>query len=159
MHRDLIVPAFRDFVYVDLKLSSAIPAAIISGVPILATPLLLSGYSFLRPPALILHPSGMSEISAIGLLRQGVDPMSYLPGIPLLLPSTAPEPVDGMSIARDHALEAAEQRFHGHGLVLRTIDGQWDRYHQTLYEANAMMMRRLLLDIEARRETDAVNES
>ena len=120
--RDLIVPAFVNFVYVDKKLSSAIPAGIISRVPILSTPLLLEAYAFLRPPALVLHPSSMSEIEAIGLLRDRKDPMH---GENVALPGY--KPYQGAA-SRD----------------------EWDAYHARLYDANARVMRKLLEDVRQR---------
>ena len=152
--RDLIVPAFTDFVYVDLKLSSAIPAAIISKVPILATPLVLESYSFLRPPALVLHPSGMSEVAAIGLIRQGIDPMSYLPHMPALLPTSAPEPL--FPSIWHHGPRDPKRSIHGDS---RALADEWQRYHKTLYDANALMMRRLLLDLEDRKEAELIGQS
>jgi hypothetical protein len=114
--RDLILPAFVNFVYVDHKLSSAIPTGIISRVPILSTPLLLEAYSFLRSPALVLHPSSMSEIEAVRLLRARQDPMAN-EGV--VLPGYQP-----------HRGTASRE--------------EWDLYHQRLYDANARVMRDLL---------------
>lgn len=115
-NRDLILPAFVNFVYVDHKLSSAIPTGIISRVPILSTPLLLEAYSFLRSPALVLHPSSMSEIEAVRLLRARQDPMA---GEDVVLPGYKP-------------YQGSASRF------------EWDRYHQRLYDANARVMKNLL---------------
>jgi len=120
--RDLILPAFVDFVYVDHKLSSAIPAGIISRVPILATPLLLEAYAFLRPPALVLHPSSMSEVEAVRLLRARQDPMA---GEAVALPGYTP--------------------YQG-----AASPAEWDKYHQKLYDANARVMRTLLQRIRQR---------
>jgi hypothetical protein len=89
-------------------------------VPILATPLVLEAYSFLRPPAVILHPSGTSEIEAIRLLRDYRNPMSLLASTSVQL-----------------AYTDWQQGMFG-------SNEQWEAYHQTLYHANADVLREII---------------
>ncbi|WWC92046.1 uncharacterized protein L201_007000 [Kwoniella dendrophila CBS 6074] len=76
---DLILPAFVGWNYYEKKLSSAIPAGIVSKVPVLGSEILLNSYQFLRDPSIVLHASGLKEIEAIELLRKGINPYTYQP--------------------------------------------------------------------------------
>lgn len=70
---DLLVPAFASNDYLESKTSSSIPAGILAGVPVLASVRHLAVYDYLRPPAAVSHPSGMTEVEAIRRLRSGED--------------------------------------------------------------------------------------
>jgi hypothetical protein len=126
------VPAFVDFVYVTHKLSSAIPAGIIARVPILATPLHLEAYSFLRSPAIALHPVGMGEVEAIGLIRRGVDPMTF-------------------DLSRDPVLP-------GYAGPQPGTPADWDAYHSRINYANGRMMKSLLADLSSKIPANPVHE-
>ncbi|WWC72365.1 uncharacterized protein I206_106327 [Kwoniella pini CBS 10737] len=76
---DLILPAFIGWTYLEKKLSSAIPAGVVSKVPILGSELLLNSYQFLRDPSIILHAPGLKEIEAIEMLRKNIDPYTNQP--------------------------------------------------------------------------------
>jgi hypothetical protein len=70
---DLLLPAFASLHYLRDKTSSSIPAAVLSRVPILGSALAVKVYEFLRPPAIVPYPAGLSEVESIKLLREGKD--------------------------------------------------------------------------------------
>ncbi|WWC65461.1 uncharacterized protein I303_108079 [Kwoniella dejecticola CBS 10117] len=76
---DLILPAFVGWTYLEKKLSSAIPAGVVSRVPVLGSELLLNAYQFLRDPSIVLHAPGLREIEAVEMLRKGIDPYTNRP--------------------------------------------------------------------------------
>lgn len=92
--------------------------------------MLLEAYAFLRPPAIVLHPAGTSEIEAIFLLRQGIDPMTLAPRARPLLP--------------DYAGWDATSNFAD------TLKA-WQLYHERIYAANAAMMSIVLADVQQQR--------
>nr|XP_018259482.1 uncharacterized protein I303_08411 [Kwoniella dejecticola CBS 10117]OBR81640.1 hypothetical protein I303_08411 [Kwoniella dejecticola CBS 10117] len=159
---DLILPAFVGWTYLEKKLSSAIPAAIISRVPLLGSELLLNAYQFLREPAIILHKPGMREIEAIGLLRKGLDP--YTANKPVFQDRSPLEAENSRSWNKELLTEtkpllpkcllSSEQPVHSVRKVGQSHgpDGEpnfdpsseWKQYHQNLYVANKGMMSDLL---------------
>ncbi|OCF41271.1 hypothetical protein I317_04929 [Kwoniella heveanensis CBS 569] len=151
---DLVLPAFIGWTYLEKKLSSAIPAGIVSKVPILGSELLLNAYQFLRDPSIVLHQPGMTEIEAIAALRASIDP-SNPSSSKALLPvdsrSDAPEwAEDEFPSAQVHLSADSESdtdvRIEG-GDVMKRFGGDaqdWEEYHGRLYEANAEMMIDLL---------------
>ncbi|WVF68092.1 hypothetical protein IAT40_002855 [Kwoniella sp. CBS 6097] len=150
---DLVLPAFIGWTYLEKKLSSAVPAGIVSKVPILGSELLLNAYQFLRDPSIILHQPGMTEIEAIASLRQSVDPASPRMSkalIPLDSRSVAPEwAEDEFPSAQVHLSANSESEVD----AMRTFGGDedaWRDYHGRLYDANAAMMIDLLERLGAR---------
>ncbi|WVQ95756.1 hypothetical protein IAU59_002855 [Kwoniella sp. CBS 9459] len=145
---DLVLPAFIGWTYLEKKLSSAIPAGIVSKVPILGSELLLNAYQFLREPSVILHQPGMTEIEAIASLRQLIDPSSPSSSsslIPLDARTTSAEWAEDESPAAQVHLSADAEDQNDD--VLRKFGGDeddWEEYHTRLYDANAEMMIDLL---------------
>lgn len=68
---DLLLPAFASLHYLRDKTSSSIPAAVLSRVPVLGSALMVKVYEFLRSPAIVPYPAGLSEVQSIKLLREG----------------------------------------------------------------------------------------
>lgn len=118
-------------------------------VPILANERLLRSYSFLREPAVVLRPSGMSEVGAIAALRRGAKPWTegFEEGMPttLLPPAKAPD-------TRSKHVEWNHKK-----LRAGSADREWDLYHESLLDINSRTMlgmlrkaKRRLLDVEGR---------
>lgn len=118
-------------------------------VPILASERLLRSYSFLREPAVILRPSGMSEVEAIAVLRRGAKP--WTDGFPEGMSDTLLPPARGDDSRSEHV------EWNHKKLRAGSADREWDMYHQTLLDINSRTMlgmlrkaKRRLLDYDAR---------
>lgn len=124
-------------------------------VPILANERLLRSYSFLREPAVVLRPSGMSEVEAIAVLRRGAKP--WTEGFPEGMANTLLPPAIGRD-ARSGSIQVPEPVTVNHKkLRAGTADREWDLYHQTLLDINTRTMlgmlrkaKRRLMDYQAR---------
>nr|XP_031857893.1 uncharacterized protein CI109_006689 [Kwoniella shandongensis]KAA5524965.1 hypothetical protein CI109_006689 [Kwoniella shandongensis] len=144
---DMVLPAFIGWTYLERKLSSAIPAGIVSRVPILGSELLLNAYEFLRVPAIQIEAAGLREIEAIRLLREGIDPYTsqFTTSPPRVLLPGMPGPSawhQGLESYSDDSLveQPRSDVVTNHGGTKE----QWDEYHRRIYEGNAEMMRALL---------------
>ncbi|WRT70474.1 uncharacterized protein IL334_007472 [Kwoniella shivajii] len=149
---DLVLPAFMGWTYLEKKLSSAIPAGIVSRVPILGSELLLNAYQFLRDPSIVLHAPGLKEIEAISLLRKGIDPNTQHK--PLLPASSSSSSTDDNAYDTQQSNRGSGQlpmgmrnRKRGNVVSSKSFGAtreDWDQYHDKLYEANSEMMFDLL---------------
>ncbi|WWC67964.1 uncharacterized protein I206_101883 [Kwoniella pini CBS 10737] len=162
---DLVLPAFVGWTYLEKKLSSAIPAAIVSRVPILGSELLLNAYQFLRNPAIELHSLGLREIEAIELLRKGIDPYTNLSKYQNDVSSNT---IEQSSIEPQPLLPKInhDSRFGGRTILqgkkemsddFFTTDNSvnygntdWEVYHQNIYKANQEMMSDLFIRLAKR---------
>ncbi|KAK8850315.1 hypothetical protein IAR55_004232 [Kwoniella newhampshirensis] len=140
---DLVLPAFIGWTYLEKKLSSAIPAGVVSRVPILGSELLLNAYEFLRVPALQVEAAGLREIESVRLLREGIDPYaSQFTSSPprLLLPGMAGS--QWLGELENYAEDAVDGKMTRGNTVTNHAGTkkEWDEYHERLYEGNAEMM-------------------
>jgi hypothetical protein len=72
--QDLILPILGTEEYTRNRATAAFPAGIISRIPSLVTPSLLKSYSYLEPPAIVLHPDGTGDVDVVAAMRRGEDP-------------------------------------------------------------------------------------
>ncbi|WVW81104.1 hypothetical protein I302_103095 [Kwoniella bestiolae CBS 10118] len=173
---DLVLPAFMGWTYLEKKLSSAIPAGIVSRVPVLGSELLLNAYQFLRDPSIVLHAPGLREIEAILLLRKGIDPYTNQPKShhhsSLIGGDSNTKPLLPGKIAYNVQTGQKKQLPLGmkklnDDIPTKSIGSSshedWEEYHQRLYGANAEMMVELLEGlsrrIQGRRERSRVVET
>lgn len=112
---------------------------------------LLRSYSFLREPAVVLRPSGMSEVEAIAVLRRGAKP--WTEGFQEGMANTLLPPAKGLNTRL--GLEHVE--WNHKKLRAGTADVEWDVYHEALLDINTRTMlgmlrkaKRRLLDLAAR---------
>lgn len=71
---DLILPILGSDEYTKRRATVAFPASLILRVPALVTPSVLEAYSYLEPPATILHLEGTHEVEVLAAMRQGDAP-------------------------------------------------------------------------------------
>ncbi|KAK6906848.1 hypothetical protein I203_100835 [Kwoniella mangroviensis CBS 8507] len=151
---DLVLPAFMGWTYLEKKLSSAIPAGVVSRVPVLGSELLLNAYQFLRDPSIVLHAPGLREIEAILLLRKGIDPYTNQPKSHHASSGTGvTKPLLPGKIT--YNIQTGEKKQLRLGMKKRNDDiptksigssseEDWNEYHDRLYKANKEMMLELL---------------
>lgn len=65
-----LLPAFASEEYLYCKASSTVPAALIAGVPLVATAELVEAYSYLSEDAVWLQGEGMTDMDVVGQLLQ-----------------------------------------------------------------------------------------
>ncbi|GHJ88885.1 hypothetical protein NliqN6_5287, partial [Naganishia liquefaciens] len=71
---DLVLPILGSDEYTRNRATAAFPAGVISRVPALVKPSQLKAYSYLEPPAIVLHPEGTHEVEVLAAMRRGQDP-------------------------------------------------------------------------------------
>jgi len=73
---DLLIPAFQGEGYYTDSASSSIPAAIIGHIPSLVTRMHMNAYSYLDSRSVVIRPSSISTMAAVGLLRKNGSTLS-----------------------------------------------------------------------------------
>ncbi|ORY35909.1 hypothetical protein BCR39DRAFT_513001 [Naematelia encephala] len=133
---DLILPAFSTFTYLDARSSASIPAAVIARTKVLASPALLNSYTYLSPPAYVLAPLSVSEISSIALLRQGRDPWLGT------FPQALEKEIDVMSAGWVGVSASSSASWFGNRA--RASASNWENYERRLAKKNREVWRDML---------------
>lgn len=134
--QDLVLPILGSEEYTRNRATAAFPAGIISRVPSLVTPSLLKAYSYLEPPAIVLHPDGTDEVEVLAAMRRGEDPWT---GVKVRESVSASQPRGQYThspLFDRHLRERADARHK---------EGDWDGYVADVAAYNANLLCKALL--------------
>jgi hypothetical protein len=136
LKQDMLLPILGSDEYTRNRATAAFPAGIISRVPSLVTPSLLKAYSYLEPPAIVLHPDGTHEVEVLAAMRRGKDPWT---GVALPKNEPAPPPRRRYTHSQLLDMDLPERKGSPHK------EDDWDGYVADVGAYNAKLLCKALL--------------